>query len=557
MSVTTTELLSAATSGRVVASTFTASSSAADAVLGGANNDVALIRFDSSSITSTDRVLRAALLLTFSAVGADTPGVSVWMAKFGATINASDARRSAAQPKVIGETFRMECGIAVADDEGAVASATVTIPTRHVTKGASGTTDFEIRAFKVSGGVRVATSGAGETRTLTIDSASASRPKLTVVHCTEADILDGTARDYFPIGLGDEAYVAFGIEPGANKPVKATSFVDVMPGISLTQTDDKLFSAALRRARSGPYKWGDGLVSIGGGFSFELTAEVWTKLLLGIFELSSTSGSDPYTHVFKPTKGRSVDTFTIFRRLSEEYVQAYTGMGVNTLGFTANVGDFVRGSVDFVGMDSFLYDQESIGDDDEMILSSGAGYDAGYPFTFSGINIEVNDSVDPGDANNLSVSIGNGLGAWYGFNNERTPNLVYAGPVAVGATFDMVFSNVELCMSYLSMGQSSGLPARSGKAIQTEKVEFIFAGPDGVANQMLKFEFPKAIIAASPISTGSNAPNMLSCSLIGAHDSSAVSNIVVTLVNGEVGTTFSAPTYDRLTVLPEGVLYVP
>jgi len=135
------------------------------------------------------------------------------------------------------------------------------------------------------------------------------------------------------------------------------------------------------------------------------------KLLKGIFPSVSTSGSSPYTHAMTEIthdNGRAASaSFPVYQIiiLRDEKQHSYTSMSLNRVGISANVGEYVMLSADFVGK---AEGEDSVSSPAALAAESGDTVpDAGEPVHFQSASIKFkNNGTASTNVRSVSLDIG-------------------------------------------------------------------------------------------------------------------------------------------------------
>lgn len=527
------------------------------------------LRFDvAASIAADDFVWGAILFVKLSAKGGSGVDIGVWGSEFGASMANADYNLDESNSSPV----RQYIGTILTASASVGDVGYLYIPSQFISKGAGGVCDLELRPangatydFEVSNTTDTMTihgstaSGSGYTITPQIDGLSPAanptddKPRLMVLAYTPAQELARV--DCIP-AIGDESYLSFDIQPNCYTPVKGDVLLDIL-STGLDVNGENLTSASLRRERMVPVKQAIGGTAAGGAFSFEVTPEKCTKLLMGFMKRTNTTGPstvskngtdyDVYTHTFKPAQTNEVKYFTFIQKIKDDVREVYVNSLLDSLTFSVGVNNLITVNASVISEDMEGHDTYSAGENDENILKTTAAYDTYAPLSYVGTQIEKDGNVFE-KISNLTLTIANNAGPTRVLRRKRGPKHIYPGKLTVAVSFDMYFEDLNEIRSFLGISHKD-FPYKAEKDIQFDEMEFKFAGELGEAIQEYTFRFPKMMYQVISKSVNGAGPIMLSATAIGVYDVSAGANLVLTLKNTEEAADF-ADSSTKITVRP-------
>lgn len=537
--------------------------------MGGSGNSLIALRFQTATgITggATEKIKRCKLAVKVSGTFDVGCSADAWIADYGAAITNADyaafGSRVATYPTTGSAAFAKLKEIfdntATTDDVFIIA-----VPPRYINRNASlnsGYTDIELRSNAVISGNNETTSiyGSGATGNITLSFdaygtasfVSGQIPTLTIVTLSPADEID--ENEYNEIAVRDGSYVAFDIEDDRGFPVKGKYQLDFID-TDLDGGTENLFSEAAQANRQRPGKSTTGREGAAGSVSFHLTPENWMKLLRGWFKVSSTTGSDPYTHTLVPASYKEVPAFTFVRKFGNNGMRnVYRGCSLSTLTIEAGFNQLVRGSLSVMGRQEFNYTlPDAYGDDDEYILNSAAGYDTNAPLSFNGAEVYIDSVVNYGTIPRFSLTFNNGVSEIEGLRRRRDITGHIIGGFTANVAFDIYFENDVLLRNFAAQA-GLGDPWKAGTTITFNRIDLKLAGPDGASTQELVFTFEKLMVQTirKPIGTAEGGI-LLPVAGLATLGNNSVNNIAtVTVLNSHPASFWNAST-DVITVLPE------
>lgn len=666
MSYLGTTLFNPTISGVATADTTTGALTAATTgVIGGtAPASNFFMRFATSTIGATDKIISAIMTVYSTAVGAGAvPDVMLYGSDFPSGV----VRYGLPNNNTLAP-FRVPIGVILSSSAGATDVGYLNVPSRFINRGTSAVSDFELRPFD-SGSKTTYTVGATNTRTIAGGTAAGSgvtggstsgaaiisnleggglptvannRPALLVYFYNDdvrkVGTVSGTANTLIDSGLalvvneyvgaklsiiggigigyvgtvvsndattftvtpdfpitptsatiysvqlpipdpcvtatGAEDYLAFDIETTCGKAVKGSVIVD-LTGSSLDTAAETIPSRSLRKERCAPAKMAVGRAGAGGGFSFEVTPEKWTKLLRGFFtryntvdannhsddgvaDLLSGTATDgvapataPYTHTFLPATSDNLSFFTFVQKDAPFSRSIFPGCMLDSFSISASLDSIVSSSISVMPRDYYSIDKNAAGgSDDENILGAGAGYDTNQPLSFVGGEVAFNDVIEKECIQSVDISISNNSGENRGVRRNRNVKNHHAGKFTATVSFSMYFQNLDIMRKFLGISHAD-FPMAAERSIQFDKVDIKFAGPLGEASQEFIFRFPKLNyqVVRRNISDG---PIMLDVTGMATVDAASFGSLILFVKNSETKTFFS-PSTDAITAaLPEG-----
>ena len=318
-----------------------------------------------------------------------------------------------------------------------------------------------------------------------------------------------------------------------------------------------MFSNAVQRNRQRPGKAAVGPEGAGGSFSFEPTPEVWVKLFRGWFKVSSTTGSNPYTHSLVPATYKEVPSFTFVKKYGNDHMRSvYRGCMLGSLTLSARYGQYVTASCTVLGRQEYNYTGfDSYGpSSDEYILSSSAAYDSNGILSFNGVEVHVDSVANYGTIPGFTITINNGIDPTEGLRRRRDITGHTVGGMTAEISFELVFENDVLLRNFMAYNDLDD-PWMAGSTLTFNRIDFKLAGPSGATTQEIVFTAEKFLATAvrKPI-TGSDGKITLSMSGMCTLGNNAVSNILtVTVLNSHAASFWTAST-DPITVLPADAL---
>lgn len=511
---------------------------------GVAPNLHALLRFNASSIPTTEIIVSTTLRLKAAGKAGTSPDVAVWASAFDTTITYADYNQSASNSNTAG-TLRVQLSTTASpafSGTSSVASdvASVVIPSRYVTKGAGGFADFELRPA-------VATTVGNNFVVYGPASAVGDAPQLLITTITKTE--NDAQNAYRWQAVGAESYCAFDIETTAGTPVKAKTMLECTSN-GLDSDAENLVSAAYSQNRARPRKVAVGQAGAGGSISFEFTPEKCWRLLPGLMKktLTADNGDGTYTHTFKAALSNEIVTYTFVSKVGA-FRFVYPGCMISSFNISAGLDRVVTGDIGVMARYEYMYDYKAAGTNDEYILSGSAAYDSATNglLSFVGADVWFNDVQDRGLVQDFNLSLAQDVRARRGLARKRGVTSHFPGGFTASVSFNMYFENENRMRAFLGINDTD-FPTGAEKNIIFEKLLFVCRGAVE-DDQVYEFEIPKVMYTTIRKPVNGEGEVMLSCSGVAVYNESDLSNIIVRITNSEPGTVFDAST-DTITVLP-------
>lgn len=520
----------------------------------GANGYHLMLRFLTGAvIPSAETIVKSKLRLNVATANTPSCGVYTWASEFGTTVDENDYNKAASNVYEGGTvgTLRVKLKkIVVASVALSLNQLLETpVPSRFIQKGGSLKSDFEVRPDVV--GVPLA----GDTITIYGPSEVTlplNKPRLAGVSLTDTELRSQNAYR-FP-AIGAETYLAIGIETTAGVAVKPYVLMDIRSS-TMDNLAENIPSQSLTSQRVRPRKIAIGREGAGGDFVFELTPEKWDLLLRGMLKKISTSGPDAngvYTHVFKVCQSSEIAFYTVLQKMGA-FRQLYPGCALAGLSFDCSLDELVTATASFAGRSEYEYADDSMDTNDGYVLGSTAAYDsvANGLYSFVGGLVEIDGgSADARCIRSASVSMRQTVNEKRGLTRQRYIQGHYALGMSVEINFSMYFEHEQQLRKFLGVSHRD-FPFAAEKSIQFQAVKVRFEGSLGAAKQELILEMPKLVYTVVRKPLNNEDAIMLDASAVALFDESSSSNLIVTLLNSEPGTTWD-PSTDYITVLPAG-----
>lgn len=494
------------------------------------------VRFNTLTLGVTNYVVESKFRVKFAGKSGTNPDVVLWASEFSSVVSLADYGLSATNTTpfrvFLDEIF---LSTAVAGDVN-----TLYVPTRFVTPDANSFADFELRP-----GVATAV-GTDNSQVYGPGAIAADNsPSLLISTLTPSELI--AQNDYRTQAIGDESFVAFGMETVAGTAVKPDTILDATD-IGLDSYAENIVSNALNRERAAPRKAAVGRAGAGGPVTFELTPEKCWKLLVGLMKKTSTTGSNPYTHTFKTAQSSEIKTFTFVTK-SGDFRFVYAGGMVGSLDVSADLDRVAVGSIDVMCRSEFRYvNPVDTGANDEYIIGATAGYDSisNGLLSFVDSYVSFGGATDRGLVQNFRLMMNNNVRERRGLSQKREVTSHFPGKFMVDLSFSMYFENEALLNKFLGIDSGVTLQKPRKKVI-FDNVSFVLE--DSTQTKRFTFSIPKTMYTSIRKPIGSGGEIMLECAGVAMYDESTASNLAVTVLNAESGTQFD-PLTDNITVLP-------
>lgn len=511
-----------------------------------------LLRFDVSSISPSDTIVKATLSVKLSAKGA---GAATDMVAYAADYNRDGSALNNADYDVTYANNRTGFCVPIGEIIDAATSVAgdryeIEIPTQYVKHYLGGTETCDITLSPA--GVT-----AGATDTLTVHGPAASvgdQPTLTLVVMTDVELEDRELPYRF-LGEQSEKDLSFGREATQGTAVKTTAYLEVLD-TNIDTYAENIQSRAIRKNRAMPAKAAVGRTGAGGSFSIELTPEKWTAILPGFLKHISTTGAGPYTHLFKLAQSNEIATFT-FVQTAGITKSVFPGGMVSSFSVNATLDDSVTANVNVMCRDEWVYLPGQSGTNDSYIVGGTAGYDtlANGFYSFTGATVEIDDEVRGCKISNFSIDVSQAVTEVRGLCRKRRVSGHIAGPFMVSANFDMYFDSEVQLRKFLG-NDDKGAPFAAGRKVLFQKVVLECLAEDEVS--LIRFTLPKGLYTTVRKNLGgASGPIMLTCSMVGflndtgtvADTTGGKTSIQVEVVNDEPSTVFN-PSSEEILIRP-------
>lgn len=536
-------------------------------VLGGTVSAAVALRFLAAAAIgdTTQKIKRCKLAAKVSSVTSTlTVNFDLWAAEYGAAITgAGDYGTAASNVSPIRVKLKRVLTTATLANDTFVAS----IPPRFVNRDTGsngGFSDFEIRPDGAGTGLEeLAIYGSGGTGQIVVTtdaygtSTYVSGQIATLIIDAVTPAVELSENSFNEIAVRDGSYLAFDTETTRGLPVKGKYLLDMID-TDLDTYCENLFSEAVQRNRQRPGKAAVGKEGAGGSVNFHPTPEVWVKMLMGWFKVSSTTGSNPYTHSLVPANYKEVPSFTFVKKYGNNSMRnVYRGCMLGTLSLSARYGQLVTASCSIMGRQEWSYthaDAYGAQTPDEYVLSSTAAYDTNGVLSFNGCEVAIDGTTNYGTIPGFTITINNGIAEVEGLRRRRDITGHIVGGMTAEVSFELYFENDVLLRNFAACANLED-PWVAGSTLTFNAITFKLAGPAGATTQEIVFTIEKflAMTIKKPI-PGQDGAIILPVSGICTLGNNAVSNILtVTVMNSQASTIWNAST-DTITVIPTAQL---
>lgn len=529
----------------------------------------AQLRFQTSAaaIPITEKIKVAKLIVKVAVKTGSPPAAVAYAADFGAAIAVGDYGVTPAVSNTAPIRHKLQTIIpatAVVDDYGSIS-----VPPRYINRDVavnSGYSDFEIRpATTIATTEKFSIYGNGGTGGMSgivivggeATPTSGQKPALYIRTVTPAEEIG--QNEFNEIAVKDGSYLAFDTEADSawGYPVKAKYILDVIDMDFDTEAAN-LYSEAIQRNRQRPGKVAVGTDGAGGSASFEVTPEVWPKLLLGFMKLSgSVSGSNPYTATLVPGGYTEVKRFTFVKKYGNNHMRnVYRGCVLGSLSLSARYGQIVRASISVLGRQEYEYmTPDAYGaESDEYILSSTAAYDGNGVCAFNMAEVYIDSVVNYGTIPGFTLTLNNSAAAVEGLRRRRDITGHIVGGFSAEISFELHFENDVMLRNFMAT-QSIKDPWQAGNTLVFNRIDFKLEGPAGDTTQEMVFTAEKfmATSVRKPIG-GGEGPIILPVVGMCTLGQNTVSNIISMTIKNSHPSTYWDDSDDPITVIPEDAL---
>lgn len=531
-----------ATAASAVSTGVTTTANGATIVVGAtAPNSHALLRFDTSTILSTDEIVSAQIQAKVSAVGAGIkPDLNLWASEFGAAIDNADYGLASSNVSPIRQQITNAFNPMIPSTAIVGTVYTKYVPTRFMSKGVGAFSDFEIRP-------NIPTVGA--TDSLTIHGAGAvspgDKPTLTVVTMTTAELSGSNPYRYQAVGA--ESFFGFSREPNEGVAVKACVLLDA-DSVGLSQNIVNLAGQGLRANRVRPMKSTYGRVEASGPVSFDLTPEKCMQLLTGVLKITNTAslGSGLLKHTLKVAQSNEIASFTCVTKKGA-FRMVYPGCKISRLTISIQMDNIVKGSVDFMGLNEWRFDYTSAGLNDEYVVAPAAAYDTIANGLWSYCDGAVTIGGVVGNfVQGFTIEFNNDLRERRGLNGKRTPISHYAQGFSVSVSYSLYFEN-EIIMRKFLGSSLKGAPMQASKRLEYDAVGVKLSRE--TTDHMLEISVPKGMYTSVSDPINGEDAIMLNVSMLANYDEATATNVQLDLTTYEAASEFQ-PRSDLITVQP-------
>lgn len=548
---TTTTLIATNQSATSTGVTTTANP-ATIAVGGAAPVTRGLLRFDVSGLNPADTIVEATLSVKLSAKGA---GAATDMLAYAADFNRDGSALNNADYDITYANNRTGFCVPLGEIIDAATSTVATryeikIPSQYIKHYLGGTETCDI-ILAPNGAT------AGATDTLTVHGPAAGvgdQPTLTIVTMTDVELEDGDNQYRF-MGEQSEKDLSFAQEATRGVAVKTQHYLEIID-TNLDSYAENISSRAIRKNRATPAKAAVGRTGAGGNFTIELTPEKWTALLPGFLKRISTTGSGPYTHLFKLAQSNEVKTFT-FAQTAGVTKSVFPGGMISSFSISATLDDSVTASANVMCRDEWVYLPDAFGNADAHIVSSTAGYDtlANGFYSFTGATVEIDGEVRGCKIQNFTIDVSQQVTEVRGLCRKRRVTGHIPGPFQVSASFDMYFDNEVQLRKFLG-NADKGAPFAAGRKVLFQEVVLECLAEDDV--DTIRITLPKGLYTTVRKNLGgASGPIMLTCSMVAfLNDGGTVTDstggktsIQIEVINSEPATVFN-PATEEIVVRP-------
>lgn len=536
----------------------------------------AQLRFQTSAaaIPITEKIKICKLIVKVQAKTGSPPAAVAYAADFGAAIAAADYGVAPAVSNTAPIRHKLQNIIpttAVVDD-----FCVISVPPRFINRDVavnSGYTDIEIRP-----GAAIATTekfsiyGSGGTGSMGgIEGASepeageggsgiivtsGEKPALYIRTVTPAQEVG--QNEFNEIAVRDGSYLAFDTEADTawGYPVKGKHMLDVVE-MDFDSDATNLYSEAIQRNRQRPGKAAVGTDGAGGSASFEITPEVWPKLLLGFFKVDAVTGSDPYTAALVPANYKEVKRFTFVKKYGNDHMRCvYRGCVIGTLSISARYGQITRASVSVLGRQEYPYTHADAygADSDEYVLGSTAAYDANGLCAFNGTEVHIDSVANYGTIPGFTLTLNNSAASVEGLRRRRDITGHIVGGLSAEISFELHFENDVMLRNFMAYNDIDD-PWMAGNTLVFNRIDFKLAGPDGATTQEIVFTAEKflATTIRKPIPS-SEGPIILPVVGMATLGQNTVSSIITATVKNSHPATYWDDSADPITVIPADAL---
>ena len=534
------------------------------------------LRFQTATgiTTTTEKIKVAKLMVKVAGKTGSPPAVVVYAADFGAALAVGDYNVTPAVSNTAPIRHKLQNIIPAT----ALANEyyVISIPPRYINRDAtfnSGYTDLELRnASAISTTEQFTIYGSGGTGSMGgivqsqqigtgeggsgIEIGSGQKPGLYIRTIAPAD--ENTQNEFNEIAVRDGSYLAFDTEVSTawGYPVKGKHLLDTVE-IDFDTDATNIYSEAIQRNRQRPGKGAVGPDGASGSATFEVTPEVWPKLLLGFFKVSSTTGSNPYTTTLVPANYKEVKRFTFVKKYGNDHMRnVYRGCIIGSLSISARYGQITRASLAVLGRQEWPYSMPDAFDDeaDAYVLSTSAAYDGNGFCSFNGAEIHIDSVANYGTIPGFTLTLNNGASPVEGLRRRRDVTGHIVGGMSAEIQFEIHFESDTLLRNFMAYNDIDD-PWMAGSTLVFNRIDFKLAGPAGATTQEIVFTVEKflATTIRKPIPTG-EGPIILPVVGMATLGQNTVSNIITATVKNSHAATYWDDSTDSITVIPADAL---